>query len=138
MAESKGSEGKKAKPENEEAGETLRTVLAGFELDPGRVAKSLVESGFGQVPETFTTDKDQREQLTAETEKQLQPNGGGKVICWVEIGQQENTDKVKAIAQALGGSRFLGFYRAPAQRAWKGGVAKRPPKEIEPDVEALD
>ena len=130
--------GKQAEKEKEKSEPTERVILAGFELDAGRAAKALVEAGFGQVPETVAADKEAREQLAAEVEKHLKADGDGKVLCWVEVGQGENTDKAKAIAQALGGERFLGFYRAPAQRAWKGGVAKRPPREIAPEVEAID
>lgn len=134
MAEKNAS----AKAGNEDANETKRMVLAGFELEVGQVARNLVKTGFGQVPETLATDKDAQEGLAAEVKERLSVDGVGKVICWVEIGVEDNTDKTKAIAQALGGGRFLGFYRAPAQRAWKGGIAKRPPAQIEPDVEALD
>lgn len=131
MAEKK-PDAKEAKPSEP----TERVILAGFEMDPAKVAAALVDAGFGQTATNplASDDKDRRQKLIDEALKVLAADGPTTV--YVEIGDAANGDKRRAI-EACVGEGTLGTYRAPSRKAWKDGVRKRPPVEIAPDVETL-
>lgn len=118
---------------------TERMVLAGFEVDINTAAKALVTSGFGQTPETVPTSKEATDKLVKAAEAALQESAtDGKLIAWLPLGMAQNSDRKKAIVSKVGDERHLGFYRAPSVSSWRGGIGKRPPARIEPDVVALD
>jgi hypothetical protein len=133
MAEKKQPD-KEAKPSEP----TERVILAGFEMDPAKVAAALVDAGYGQTATAplAADDKDRRQKLIDQALKTLAPAEGGAATVYVEIGVAANGDKRKAI-EACVGEGTLGTYRAPSRKAWKDGVRKRPPVEIAPDVETL-
>lgn len=118
---------------------TERMVLGGFEVDVNTAAKALVASGFGQTPETVPTSKEQTDKLIKAAEAALKEQASdGKLIAWLPLGVAHNSDRKKAIVSVVGDERNLGFYRAPSVSSWKGGMGKRPPAKVEPDVVALD